>query len=327
MYVNYKQCFQSGYSSTKEHIIDSDKIINRINFDLVTGYVNIKVVDSKKLVVRVHDKIRDHAHVDTKTFDSGISVNHSVINVHSKTPAFSCKTCQHTSVEILIPRSYPHAIAISGLVKVGYVKIFGEVKKNLGNIDVIVELGYIYATHVLSPSVTFTTDIGVIRAYDSIIQNVKLLAHSGAIETAELLSKNIHAVIQYGCSRHYSLTADKVKIDTKFGFSEVNRPDTMGKELDLTVNTEYGNSLTFIDSDNLSFNLGTSKGHMVVEYEDEEFICTMNNETSPTHIGGKCHIIPSLAPKTMNASSTKLNLNTKYGNSYLIAEFEESELE
>jgi hypothetical protein len=92
MYMNYKRCFHSNQlTHLTEKIIDENKVIDRINFDIVTGFVNVKRTDDKKVVVRVYDKIRDHSHVDKKTFDSGIEMNQSVINVHSKTPAFSCK--------------------------------------------------------------------------------------------------------------------------------------------------------------------------------------------------------------------------------------------
>jgi hypothetical protein len=221
-------------------------------------------------------------------------------------------------LKILIPRNYPHAIAITGLVKVGSIKITGDIAKTLGNIDVVVELGYIQARNILSPSVTLTTEVGVIRAYSSIIQNVKLLAHTGSIETDDLLSHNVHSVVQYGCSKHFSLTADNVKVDTKFGFSKVVEPSTLGKELDLTINTEYGNSLLLIDSDKITFDLGTTKGNMVVEYEDETFLCTMNNETSPVHVNGKCSVVS--ATKENEISSTKIHLNTKYGTSALVVD-------
>jgi len=325
LYMSYNQCFHSQYNHLTEKIIDEDKVINRINFDIVTGFVNVKRTDDKKIVVRVYDKIRDNAHLDKKTFDSGIEANLSVINVHSITPAFSCKTCQHSVVEILIPRSYPHAIAISGLVKMGSVKIVGDITKNLGNIDVVVELGYIQARNILSPSVTLTTEVGVIKTYSSIIQNVKLLAHTGAIETDDLLSHNVHSVVQYGCSKHFGLTADNIKVDTKFGFSKVYEPSTLGKELDLTVNTEYGNAVLIIDSDRVTFDLGTTKRHMVVEYEDESFLCTMNNDTSPVHINGKCSVLPA-TKESDKSSVAKIHLNTKYGNSALVVDhFEEDD--
>jgi len=312
MYMNYQHCFHSKEHVFKENVI-AHKGVNRIHFDVVTGYVNVRVHSGSNIEIRVWDKVRSLSLVDNKTFESGVVLNHSTVYVKSITPAFNCRTCQHTAVEIFIPKSYPQAIAISGLVKVGYVNIISDISKNLGDVDVIVELGYIRARNLLSSSISLTTEVGAINVHNAIVQNVKLQVHTGSIETDELLTHNFHSVIQYGCTRHFELKGDKVKVDTKFGYSKVYEPSTLGKELDLTVNTEYGHSLVLLEFDQVNFNIGNSKGHMMIEYEDEDWTCKVEKNASPVLMHGNCTVKNIKTLSENQKTSVKVNMNTKYG--------------
>jgi len=317
-YSNLKQCFHSKDNIFKESIIPVNNI-NRIQFDIVTGSVHIGWTNSTDIQVKVWDKLRSLHVVDKKTIDSGVSIiNNSVLLIHSYSPAFNFHTCQHVAVDVLIPYKLAASLSIGGLVKVGKVTIRGDtdITKYLDNIDVIVEVGHIKVVDVKTNTLTLSSELGAIEVVESVVtQSVKLDVHTGSIRTHDLFTKNIHSVNRIGCSHHYDLVSDKVKIDTKFGFSSVHQASTFGRELDLDINTEYGKSLfvSSLDSHELIFNLSTTKGNVLLEYEDEFWQCAVEKSKNGV-MDGKC--LSTLKDKSV----IKVGMNTKYGQTTLIAD-------
>jgi len=124
----------------------------------------------------------------------------------------------------------------------------------------------------------------------------------------------MHSVNRFGCSYHYGLVSDIVKVDTKFGLSSVQKASTFGRELDLTIDTEYGKSLfiSSLDSHELNYTLSTTKGNVLLEYEDEFWQCAVQKSKNGV-MNGKC-----VSP--LNKGVIKVDMNTKYGQTTLIAD-------
>jgi len=279
--------------------------------------VHISWTNATDIQVKIWDKLRSLHLVDQKTIDSGVSVNNSVLLIHSYSPAFNFHTCQHVAVDVLIPFKFAASLSIGGLVKVGEVSIRGEsdVAQYLGNIDIVVEVGHIKVEDVKANSLTLSSELGHIAVVDSVVaQSVKLDVHTGSIKTNDISAKNMHSVNRFGCSYHYDLVSDNVKIDTKFGFSSVHKASTLGSELDLAIDTEYGKSLfvTSLDSHELNYTLSTTKGDVLLEYEDEFWQCAVQKSKNGV-MNGKCL-------STLKYKSVKVNMNTKYGQTTLIAD-------
>jgi len=317
MYSNLKQCFHSKDNIFKESIVPVNNI-NRIQFDIVTGSVRIRWTNATDIQVKIWDKLRSLHLVDQNTIDSGVSINNSVLLIHSYTPAFNFHTCQHVAVEVLIPYKFADSLSIGGLVKVGKVSIRGnsDITKYLGNIDIVVEVGHTKVKNVKTNTLALSSELGHVEVFDSVVtQSVKLDVHTGSIRTHDLITKNMHSVNRFGCSYHNDLVSDIVKIDTKFGFSSVHQAKTFGRELDLSINTEYGKSLfvSSLDSHELNYTLSTTKGNVLLEYEDEFWQCAVQKSKNGV-MNGKC--LSTLKDKSV----IKVDMNTKYGQTTLIAD-------
>jgi len=316
VYSNLKQCFHSKDMIFRESFIPVNNI-NRIQFDVVTGYVHIAWTNSSDIHVKIYDKVRSLHLVDQKTFDSGVTINSSVLLIHSYSPAFDSHTCQHVAIEVLIPYKFADSLSIGGVVKMGYVTIKGSSHSTqyLGNVDVLVEVGHIGIRDVRTNTLALSSELGNIKVVDTLVSSdVKLDVHTGSINTHSLYAKNLHSVNRFGCSHHNDLIADNVKIDTKFGYSSVFQASTLGRELDLTMNTEYGKTLLVVgDSHELNYTLSTSKGNVLLEYEDEVWQCNVQKSQNGV-MNGKC--LSSLKDKT----TIKVGINTKYGQTTLIAD-------
>jgi hypothetical protein len=320
MYSNLKQCFHSKDNVFRESFIPVNNI-KGIEFDVVTGHINVAWTNTTDIQVRIWDKVRSFHLVDQKTFDSGVSINNSILRIHSYSPAFNFHTCQHAVIYVDIPYKFADSLSISGLVKVGYVHIHGSTHSTqfLNNVDVVVEIGHLKVHEVRTNSLTLSSELGSIVVSDTLVsQNVKLDVHTGSIRTHDLFTKNIHSINRIGCSQHYDLVADKVKLDTKFGFSSVYQASTLGRELEVTMNTEYGKALYYssLDSHELNYTLTTTKGNLLLEYEDEVWQCSV--QKSHNSMNGKCL-------STLKENSIKVDMNTKYGQSILYADNDDQE--
>jgi len=294
-----------------------DRHINQIQINVVTGFVHVEFEERSDIFIRVWDNSRSRAHVNSDTFDSGVAINNTSIIVHSVTPAFNCHSCHHAKIEIFIPIGYPQELLISGNVKVGMVHINGKQngKNKFVNIDVNVELGKIVVEDLLSNSLSLTSEIGLIEVYDVIAQNINIQSHTAIIRTYGLSTKNFRTNTRFGCSKHYDLNAEVANLNTRFGFSSVVNPNPLMKDLDIHMNTEYGKAQIVLDSPSVTFNLGTTKGQMTVEYEDEVWICNVT-KSSHSLINGQCNAL--VPPKSKNL--IKLDINTKYGSSNMIVD-------
>jgi len=313
--TNLKQCFHSKENVFKESSI-VDRNINQINLNVVSGFVYIEFEDRADIFIRVWDNARSRHFVESSTFDSGVAINNTAVFIHSISPAFDLKSCLHAKVEIFIPNSYHHTLSINGNVKVGMVKIEGNGNK-LVSIDINVDLGKIYVEGVItSNTLSLTSEVGYIKVQDvDARKDVKIQSHTGIIRTNDLKAKNFASSAQFGCSRHHNLNAEVAKLDTRFGFQFVDRISPLSETVDIHMNTEYGKSFIVLDSPNVNFTMETSKGHMAVEYEDEDWVCKVD-KSSNVLMNGKCKVISG----TKDKSAVKLDMNTKYGSSKLIVD-------
>jgi len=327
VYMNMKQCLHSKENVYRESVIVNGNI-NKIDFNIISGIVNIRFHNSSNILVKVWDNARSRSYVDQNTFDSGVTLKDSTISIHSITPAFDLKSCIHAKVEVFIPFNHPQQISLTGIVKAGMVHIQGK-KGKLGKVDITVEMGRVDIENIEAQSLSVLTDLGSISVDVAIIsQNVRLQAHTGGIKTFGIISNTFHSLAQFGYTLHYHLKALNSVVNTKFGFSKVVRssidisvPENVHSntinENELSMKTEYGRSILHLKSQNVDFQLLNTKGHMLVEYEDE-FTCTLANNTSLTQMIGKC------TPKIEHfiKSTTKVVIETKYGESNLVVERE-----
>jgi len=285
--------------------------------------VRVSFHDKKDIQIRLWDKYKSLSTIDPKTFESSISQNGSIIYISSESPAFNFHSCQHSSLEILIPNSYPQLITLTGIVKAGYVSIDGQNGKSLKSIDLIVEVGYIEVEQALTNYLSLSTELGVIEVSDTIVPfDTKIQTLFGSLRTFDLITKNFHALTQYGCSMHKNLIADTIKVDTKFGFSTILKSSSLEQAQDIDISTEYGGSTLAIDNPNVNFILGSKKGQMFVEFEDEEWKCKVDTFSNKT-MNGKCSL--KVIQKIQEKVNVKLSMNTKYGSSDLFIDHFESE--
>jgi len=319
VYSSLNNCFNSESYILQESVINST--INMIQFNVITGFVHIEFHEGSDIEVRLYDRFRSYDRIDRNTIVSGISVNNSVVNIHSESPAFSFYTCQHASVEILIPSSYPTPISISGLVNTGLVKIKGTDGVSLSSVDVTVLAGKVEINEVVAKSIFVSSDLGYVKVKHSIASNdIKLLVKTGSIKTKDLITKDLQAVTQYGGSVHYDVVADKVHVETKWGYSSVIESSPLSSEQKIDIITEYGNNLLVVSSPKVDFKINTKRGYMVVDYENEIWDCKVHNYTSSI-LNGQCS--PAETTSKQESSHSQINLKSTYGNSNLVIDTEE----
>jgi len=307
VYNNLHQCFHSKENIYKESSI-VDKHINHIQFNVVSGFVYVDFHNRSDIFIRVWDNARTRDHVDSNTFDSGVSINNTSVVIHSVTPAFNFRSCQHAKIEISIPKNYPTALSMSGIIKVGMFHIEGK-DQFLDNVDINVEVGKIDVVHLVANTLSLTSEIGFTRARKVwTLQSTKIQSHTGIIRTSDVITNSFKSVTQFGCSKHNDLSAENAKIETRFGFTSVIK--ATGKHLDLSLNTEYGKSFVLIDSTNVTFNLGTTKGKMKVKYEEEKMNCKVDKSVL-TAMKGSCDV-------KAGESNVKVDIDTKYGKAALV---------
>jgi len=319
-YSSLNNCFHSESYLLQESIINTT--VNRIQFSVITGFVHIEFHEGSNIEVRLYDRFRSYDRIDKSTIVSSIKQTNGSILIHSESPAFNFYSCQHASVEILIPASYSSPIAISGFVNTGMVKIKGEDGVSLSNIDIIVQAGKVDIHEVVAKSISVSSDLGCVTVKHSISSSdIKLLVKTGSIKTHDLITKDLQAVTQYGRSIHHDIVADKVHVETKWGYSHVYESSPLSAEQKIELITEYGNNLLYISSPKVDFNLDTIRGYMVVDYEDQLWDCKVKNFTHSL-LNGQC------TPSHTSDSNThsKISLKTTYGSSNLVIDSEEEEL-
>lgn len=315
VYLNMKQCFHSKDNIYRESLIN-DGHINHINFDIVSGYVHVQFHNSTAILIRVWDNARSSAYVNKETFDSGVAIRGASLLIHSISPSFTLKGCHHAKVEVFIPYNYGQPLSLTGIVKMGLVKIDGRLGRSFGNIDITVELGMVDIDDITSDSLSVLSELGTIEISDTIVSNnARLQTHVGYIYTHGLITNSFRSYSQYGYTLLESLIADKVEVDTKFGYSKVYQASTLSSEVDIKMKTEYGHSALFLDSNNVEFNLENTKGTILIEYEDVQWVCKLE-KSSFTLMNGKC----DLKQPQKGRPLVKADMNTKYGDSNLVIE-------
>jgi len=307
LYFYMDKCFNSEDNIYQTSLIHSQ--IDRIHFDIVTGFVNVQFHNESFIKIRVWDNARGRSFIEKDTFDSGIVVQNSTIFIHSSTPAFNFRTCVHANVEIFVPYNNTH-LSLSGIVKVGMVHIVGD-SFIMNDIDIIVEVGKMEVENIISNSISLMSDIGYIELKHSVAANsVRLQTHTGFIRTYNIVTKNIHTLNLYGYSLHHSMITDNAKLDTKFGYSVIKNVAPFGRDLDLSVKTEYGDSKLTMDAQDLQFNLGNTNGHMMLKYESR-WNCSIDHSSHYT-MWGNCTV------DSFSITSAKVEMNNKYGECLLI---------
>jgi len=305
-------CFDSSANVFKEKAI-GDRSIEQINLNVVSGLVYIEYEDRADIYIRLWDNARSLSYVDANTFDSGIIINNSTVHINSIAPAFNLKSCIHSKVEIFIPSSYHHTLSINGKVKLGMVEIKGSQHKLVG-IDINVELGTINVEGVIvSDTLSLTTEVGYIKVHNvEVRRNAKLQSHTGYIKTHDVTAKNFESSTQFGCNKHKNLNTEVANLDTRFGFQLVDKVTPFDKEIKIYMNTEYGKSRVVVDTQNVNFNMNTTKGDMKIKYKDAAWACNLDNSNHKI-MNGKCQVL-----NTNDKNLVKLDMNTKYGDSKMV---------
>jgi hypothetical protein len=267
---SFKNCFHGESYILQESSINSS--VNKIQFDVITGFVNIDFHDESDIKVRLYDRFRSYDRIDRSTIQSSVSVNNGVVFIQSESPAFNFHTCQHASIEILIPSSLRTPIAIAGVVNTGYVKIQGADGASLSSVELVVQAGKVDLDEVVAKSIYVSSSIGCLNVKHSIASNyIKLLVQTGSVRTHDIITKDLQAVTQYGRSLHNGIVADKVHVETKWGYNYVVESSPLSNEQTIDVITEYGSNLLYVSSPKVDFKLNTKKGYLVVDYENENW--------------------------------------------------------
>jgi hypothetical protein len=313
---DFKQCFHSKHYELKESVI-TEKDIHRIDFNVITGYVNVEFYDKPEILIRIYDKYRSEDLIDIKSFSSKISFSKGLVSIVSESPAFNYFSCQHAQIEIFVPKNYPKLISFTGFVKTGAVYFHGERTISVGSVDIVVEAGYIKAKHINSQALSLSTEVGVIKVKDVLSSvAVKLNTVVGFIKSKEIVTKIFHANTKYGGSMHKYVIADNILIDTHWGYSSVIDTLSFDKVQNIDIKTGYGKSFLLLNNPHLNFTLTSKKGDRIVEYEDENYICnTISNINHPV-LSGKCNNVHKNAP----INKAIISMETEYGVSNLVVD-------
>jgi len=229
-----------------------------------------------------------------------------------KNSAFDFSSCQHSSVDILIPKKYSRAISFTGIVKTGAVYIDGERTVPVGPIDIIVEAGLIKANNLNTLALSLSSEVGIIKVEDTLSgSDVKLYVNTGSINSKHIVAKNFHANVKYGLSRHKDLIADIVKIDTNLGYSYVKDVSSFEKIQNISMKTVYGKSLLLLNNPNVNFSMSNKKGNLLIDYKQNEFKCNVFLNKTVNVLGGKCNTFSDKATE----NHVYISIDIDYGNS------------
>jgi len=229
-----------------------------------------------------------------------------------KNSAFDFSSCQHSSVDILIPIKYSRAISFTGVVKTGAVFIEGERTVPVGAIDIIVEAGYIKADNLNALAISLSSEVGIIKVEDSLsASGVKLNVQTGSIKSKHIVTKSFNANVKYGLSQHKDLTSDIVNVETNLGYSSVQDVSSFEKLQNVSVKTVYGKSLLLLNSPHVNFSMSNKKGNLLIDYKQNEFICKVFLNKTVNVLGGRCNTLSQKATENL----AYISIDTDYGNS------------
>jgi hypothetical protein len=319
VYKNYKQCFHSKHYVMKETAF-KETDIHRIDFNVITGKVNIEFYDEPEVLIRVYDKYRKEDLIDMNTIASQISLEKGFVKITSESPAFNFVSCQHANIEVFIPKKYPKAISFTGFVKTGLVYFHGEHTIPVGTVDIVVEAGYIKVKELNTQALSLSTEIGAIKVRDTISAiGMKLNAHTGSIDTKEIVTKDFIAITKYGRSIHSGIIADNVNVNTNWGYSSVKDILSFEKIQNVNVKTGYGKASLILNNPHLNFTLSSKRGQMELDFEEDNYLCKIFSNSTKLVLNGKCNILQNNAP----INRAKISVETDYGVSKLVVEEKE----
>jgi len=177
-------------------------------------------------------------------------------------------------------------------------------------------------------AVSLSTSLGLIVFKESMsTASTKLNVHTGMIRTREIITKDYIAITKFGTSQHNDIVADKIVVDTEWGYSSVIDTMSFSPVLEVDVHTGYGKSFIMLNNQipSLNFTLENKRGHNSVLYEDKHFKCHgFRNKTTPFLLNGKCSKLDSINRVSYQVKSDKskanIVMNTVYGDSQLIVD-------
>jgi len=315
-YSHFNDCFDSDNYKLKEVIYKENNIQN-VHLSVITGIVSVEFADTTDFTVRIYDRARAASPVDLNTFNSSILKVKNTLHIVSESPAFDCHHCQHSNIEIIIPKTYAQKVSFNGFIKTGSLSFSAESIANVGVIEVAVEAGFITVEQINAQSILLSTELGAIEVAETVAsQSMKLLVNTGSIRTYEVITKDLQAIVKYGRSVHYDIVSDKIYVETKWGFSRVFETSSFTANQDISMKTEYGKTMLFLNSPNINFNVGSKKGDMIVEYENDLWKCAITSK-NVTMLNGKCN---TLEKTKNNNNKVHASLSTKYGVSFLLVD-------
>jgi len=306
-----KGCVHPVLFEMKETVFTEDNV-HRIDFNVISGYVNIGFHDKPHITIRHFDRFKKGHVFDAKNAHSAVTIKNGLINILSENSAFDFSSCQHSSVDVLIPRKYSRPISFTGVVKTGAVFIEGERSIPVGAIDVIVEAGYIKADHLNALALSLSSEIGIIKVKDTLsASGVKLSVQTGSIKSKQIVTKTFSANVKYGLSRHKDLTADFIDVETNMGYTSVKDVSSFEKIHNITVKTVYGKSLLLLNNPHVAFTMSNKKGNVLIDYKQEEYKCNVFLNKTVNVLGGRCNNYSQKATE----NQAYVSIDTTYGNS------------
>jgi len=311
VYHDVKECVHPSLFEMKENVFKEDNV-HRIDFNVISGYVNIGFHDKPHITIRHFDRFKKGHVFDARTANSEVTIKNGVISILSENSAFDYSSCQHSSVDINVPRKYSHAITFTGVVKTGAVFIDGERTVPLGAIDIIVEAGLIKANNLNAMAISLSSDIGYIKVEDTLAASgVKLNVYTGSIKSKHIVTKTFNANVKYGLSHHKDLTADKVIVETILGYSTLLDVSSFEKVQNVSVKTVYGQSLLLLNNPNVNFSMSNKKGNSLIDYKEHEYKCNVFLNKTVNVLGGRCNT----NSKKATENNVYISVDTTYGNS------------
>jgi len=311
VYREVKECVHPSLFEMKETVF-SENNVHRIDFNVISGYVNIKYHEKPHITIRHFDRFKRGHVFDAKTAHSAVSIHNGLISILSENSAFDFSSCQHSSVDILIPTAYSRAISFTGVVKTGAVFIEGDRTIPAGAIDIIVEAGYIKADNLNALALSLSSEVGIIKVKDALsASGVKLNVQTGSIKSKNIVTKTFNANVKYGLSSHKDLTADTVNVETTLGYSTIKDVSSFEKLQNITIKTVYGKSLLLLENPHVNFQLSNKKGNLLIDYKENDYKCNVFLNKTVNVLGGKCNTFSEKATD----NQAYISIDTTYGNS------------
>jgi hypothetical protein len=313
VYHDVKSCVSPANFEMKE-IVFKEENVHRVDFNVISGYVNIMFHDKAHIAIHHFDRFKKGHVFDPKTAQSTVTINNGLISIVSESTAFDLSSCQHSSVDIIIPKKYK-AISFTGTVKTGAVYINGDRSVPVGSVDIIVEAGLIKANHLNSLALSLSSEVGIIDVKDTLsASGIKLNVHTGSIKSERTVTKTFNANVKYGLSHHKDLIADVVIVETNLGYSSVGDVSSFEKLQNVSVKTVYGKSLLLLNNPHVNFHLSHKKGNLLIDYKENEYKCNVFLNKTESVLGGSCSVLSRNAP----VNQAFVTIDTLYGNSQIV---------